>query len=66
MNVGYEQIAIRLPYGMRDQLKAVAKQANRSVNAQLITILEDVLGAAAAGQGVQSEPAAAGSEAAAR
>lgn len=66
MNAGFEQVAIRLPYGMRDQLKAVAKSANRSVNAQLITILKDVLGSASVGQGVEANPADAGSEAAAQ
>lgn len=58
MNVGYEQIAIRLPFGMRDQLKAVAKSANRSVNAQVITIFEGVLGAAAGGSFGDQAPAA--------
>ena len=66
MNVGFEQIAIRLPYGMRDQLKAVARSANRSVNAQLITILEGVLATAAGVEGVQTTTPAAGSEAAAQ
>lgn len=65
MNAGYEQIAVRLPFGMRDQIKAAAKSANRSVNAQVITILRDALCAAAGGEiGVQAP--AAGSEAAAR
>lgn len=58
MNAGHEQIAIRLPIGMRDQLKAVAKASNRSVNAQVITILRDALCEAAGGSiGVQA-PAA--------
>lgn len=58
MNVGFEQIAVRLPFGMRDQLKAVAKSANRSVNAQVVTILEDVLSAAAGGSFGDQAPAA--------
>ena len=65
MSNAIEQVQVRLPIGMRDKLKAVAKASHRSVNAQIISILEVSLGAAAGGSiGVQAP--AAGSEAAAR
>lgn len=40
-----DQMLVRFPEGMRDELKRVAQAHRRSANAQLITILESGLAA---------------------
>lgn len=37
-----DKIIIRLPDGMRDRIKATAKANNRSMNAEIITMIETV------------------------
>jgi len=37
---GSDQVKLRLPDGMRDQLKAAAKENNRSLNAEIVERLE--------------------------
>ena len=37
---GSDQVKLRLPDGMRDQLKEAAKENNRSLNAEIIARLE--------------------------
>jgi plasmid stability protein len=61
-----DRFIIRLPDGWRDAIKARAAANRRSMNQEILTALECVVGAAAVGQGVETGPAAAGSEAAAR
>lgn len=61
-----DQYIVRLPTGWRDAIKAKAATNRRSMNQEILAALESVVGSAVAGQGSQTIPAAAGSEAAAR
>ena len=38
---GADQVSLRLPPGLRDRVKAVADQNGRSMNAEIIELLED-------------------------
>ncbi|MBU2359477.1 MAG: Arc family DNA-binding protein, partial [Alphaproteobacteria bacterium] len=40
---GSDQFPLRLPEGLRDEIKKLAEQAGRSMNAELIARLEDSL-----------------------
>ena len=58
MHKRLDQIALRVPDGMRDRLKAIAARQNRSLNAQVVTFLEDALERAAGDTVGASAPAA--------
>lgn len=60
-----DRFIIRLPDGWRDAIKARAAANRRSMNQEILTALECVVGAAA-GEDLGGNAPAAGSEAAAR
>lgn len=60
-----DQVAVRLPDGWRDAIKARAARNRRSMNSEILAALEGVVGEAA-GEGFADTAPAAGSEAAAR
>lgn len=52
---GDEQVALRLPHGLRGRMKALAARNGRSMNTEIVMILEKVLEVSASGNddGVQ-------------
>lgn len=50
---------LRMPKGMRDQVKAMAAENGRSMNAEIVFHLRKALGAAAGDAGAQSNVPAA-------
>lgn len=61
-----DRFIVRLPDGWRDAIKARAAANRRSMNQEILTALEGLVGSAAGEQGVQTNAPAAGSEAATR
>lgn len=45
--VGADQYPLRMPHGMRERLKRNAAESHRSLNSEIIFILEKALGASA-------------------
>lgn len=52
-----DKIMVRLPRGMRDQLKSLADGNRRSVNAQVVVILEQHLETKTASESCKTPPA---------
>lgn len=51
---GSDQFALRFPDGMRDRIKVRAAENRRSMNSEILGLLEAALGAAENGSGVSS------------